>query len=121
MPLTATSQYLLHWYIAETLPPDLDISLSSADASQGSYQYPPKYPSDLTLPERVKLEPEGFEPVRHLNTGVNAEEALYQSFLLPIEEAMEHLRGSVQEDVVRGGWEAIVQRWSMESASLDRD
>ncbi|KAI9703594.1 MAG: hypothetical protein M1836_007364 [Candelina mexicana] len=120
VPLNASSQYLLFWYIAETLPPDVEaqMNLQSAngqdDQGQAAYQYPPKFPLNLTLCQRISLEPNGYEPVRHKNTGVDAEEALYQSFLLPVDEAMQKLRGHLQEDVIRGGWEAICLRKTME-------
>ncbi|KAI9717743.1 MAG: hypothetical protein M1812_004472 [Candelaria pacifica] len=120
LPLTASSQYLLFWYIAETLPPDVEAQMNlmlnkdRTDSGQAAYRYPPKYPQDLTLSQRSSLEPEGYEPVHHKNTGVDAEEALYQSFLLPIGEAMQKLRGHTQEDVIRGGWEAICLRQTVE-------
>ena len=61
------------------------------------------------------MEPAGYEPVRHENTGVGADEAFYKALLLPIEEAKEKLHGSIQENVVHRGWEAIRLRWAMES------
>lgn len=63
----------------------------------------------------MKTEPEGWEPVRHENTGVDEEEALYLSYLVPITEAREKLRGSIMADVVRKGWEGICERLRMES------
>ncbi|KAI9747984.1 MAG: hypothetical protein M4579_007342 [Chaenotheca gracillima] len=122
VPLTATSQYMLFWYIAETLPPDLETALNvKTDAGpmwqdQPAYQYPVKYPFELTLAARQALEPEGYEPVRHPNTGVDDEEALYESKLLPIEKALELLRGTIQEDVIRTGWSAIRQRFDIEAS-----
>ena len=120
MPLTSNSQYLLFWYIAETVPPQLEEQLNAAMAGQATavnptpYQYPPQYPAELTLAERLKLEPELHEPVHHENTAVDSEEALYESYLLPIKEAIEKLKGTVQEDVVRSGWDAICLRHNME-------
>ncbi len=95
----------------------LNLQSNNGHGNQGqaAYQYPPKYPEDLTLSQRIYLEPKGYEPVHHKNTGVDAEEAMYQSFLLPIDQAMEKLRGHIQEDVIRGGWEAICLRQKMES------
>lgn len=71
----------------------------------------------MTLNQRIALEPEGYEPTRHENTGVNADEALYESVLLPVESAIEKLRGSsVSADVVRKGWAAICFRREMEDS-----
>ena len=115
MPQSATTQYILFWYIAETVPPDLETALQAQTAAEGNaYQYPPKYPANLTLAERIKLEPEGYEPVRHENTGVDTEEALYEPYLLPVEEAIGKLGRSVSADVVRKGWAAICLRRQME-------
>ena len=79
-----------------------------------AYQYPPKFEPGMTLKQRVEMEKEGYEPVRHENTGVNAEEALYESYLLPVEDAMAKLGRSVSADVVRRGWEGICLRREME-------
>lgn len=115
MPQSPTTQYILFWYIAETVPPDLESSLQDQTAAQrNAYQYPPKYPANLTLVERIKLEPEGYEPPKHENTGVDAEEALYESYLLPVEQAIGKLGRSVSADVVRRGWAAICLRREME-------
>lgn len=57
-----------------------------------------------------------YEPTRHEGTGVDEEEALYRSFLLPIEDACQKLRGSIMEDVVRRGWEGIQERKRIEEA-----
>lgn len=115
VPQSPTIQYILFWYIAETVPPNLEASLHAQTAAQGNaYQYPPKYPADLTLAERIKLEPEGYEPIRHENTGVDDEEALYESYLLPVEGALRKLGRGVSADVVRRGWAAICLRREME-------
>lgn len=69
----------------------------------------------MTLIQRIALEPEGYEPTRHENTGMDADEALYESILLPVESAIEKLEGSsVSADVVRRGWAAICFRREME-------
>ena len=81
-----------------------------------AYQYPPKYEHDMTLAQRTDLEGEGYEPVRHENTGVDEEEALYESYLLPVDEAIRKLGGSISADVVRRGWEAIELRRRMEES-----
>lgn len=83
-----------------------------------AYQYPPKFETGMTLKERIELEEEGWEPVRHANTGVNEEEALYESYLMPVEEVVGKLGGrGISADVVRRGWEYILQRRQMEEAS----
>ena len=111
---------MLFWFIAETVPPEVEKALDEAMAAKATpesptpYLYPTKYPRDLTLAGRIKLEPEGYEPVHHQHTGVDTEEALYESYLLPVREAVQRLRGSVQEEVVRLGWGAICERWKME-------
>lgn len=56
-----------------------------------------------------------YEPPKHEGTGVDEEEALYESCLLSIEEARRKLRGSVMEDVVRRGWDAVKLRLEIES------
>ena len=78
-----------------------------------AYQYPPKFDTKMTLKERTMRE-EGYEPIRHYNTGVDAEEALYESSLMPVEEAVEKLGRGISADVVRKGWEAILLRHEME-------
>lgn len=70
----------------------------------------------MTLIQRIALEPKGYEPTRHENTGVDADEALYESVLLPVESAIEKLEGSsISADVVRKGWAAICLRREMET------
>ena len=115
-PVTKTTQYILFWYIAETVPPDLEFALSAQEKAQGmAYQYPPKFEVNVTLKQRMEME-ESYEPVRHENTGVNAEEALYESYLLPVEAAIEKLGKGISADVVRKGWEAILLRQKMEDS-----
>ena len=114
-PVGRSSQYILFWYIAETLPPEIEVSLSTkAEEQNMAYRYPPKFESDMTIKQRVALEPEGYEPKRHENTGVDEEEALYDSCLLPIDEAIQKLRRGVSADVVRKGWEYILLRRKIE-------
>lgn len=120
MPLARnTKQYLLFWYIAETLPPDVEPLLHTLPNEP--YKPPPAFPAELTLKERVAMEPEGYEPVHHEGTGVDEEEQTYESQLVSVEEAMRLLGGtdSVMADVVRRGWEVIQQRWSMEQEGRD--
>ncbi|KAL2043154.1 hypothetical protein N7G274_004214 [Stereocaulon virgatum] len=115
MPVTRTVQYILFWYIAETVPPDLESSLTArTKEEEGAYQYPPKYATGMTLEERLRMEGKEYEPIRHENTGVNEEEALYESCLVPVEEAIQRLGRSLSADVVKKGWEAIKLRRYME-------
>ncbi|KAI9710772.1 MAG: hypothetical protein M1828_002114 [Chrysothrix sp. TS-e1954] len=120
IPQTQTSQYLLFWYIAETVPPHVEEELNGREAQMrneqgGPYQYPPKYPWDLKLRDRMAMEPGGYEPVRHTGMAADEDEVTYQSHLLPVEEAMTKLGSRTQVDVVRRGWEAIQRRRRMES------
>ncbi|KAF2183082.1 hypothetical protein K469DRAFT_583896 [Zopfia rhizophila CBS 207.26] len=114
LPIPYSSlQYVLYWYIAETLPPDLELELASKPGE--AYKPPPPYPQDLKLRDRVKMEPEGYEPVHHEDTGVDAEEKTYKSYLVGIEEAVERLGGNgVMADVVRRGWKGIKERFAAE-------
>lgn len=115
-------QYILFWYIAETVPEAIEVALSAKGKEQDmAYQYPPKYEASMTIAERIKMDGDGYEPVRHENTGVDSEEALYESYLLPVKEAMKKLgasstgdQGTISADVVRRGWEAIQLRRQME-------
>jgi hypothetical protein len=111
-------QYLLHWYIAETLPPDIEQSLGPPPASR-QYQQPPPYPSESSLIDRVTSEPADYEPPRYENTGVDLEEALYTSRLLPVREAISKLGRSSMADVVNIGWERIQARIMAEKALLE--
>lgn len=90
-----------------------------ASGKPKAYQSPPRFPSDMTLAERVALEPEGYQPIRHANTAVDADEALYESFLLPIDEAVQKLKGTISADVIRRGWAAICLRREMEDKNDD--
>ncbi|CAE7014705.1 hypothetical protein PTTW11_02688 [Pyrenophora teres f. teres] len=120
MPL-ATRQYVIYWYVAETLPPDAEVTLETQAGD--AYKLPPSYPQGLSLKERIKQEPEGYEPRHHENTGVDAEERTYKSELMSVEEAVNLLRagypsmGCVMADVVLKGWEGIQQRFAMEDAA----
>ena len=71
----------------------------------------------MTFKERIEIESEsgGYEPIRHENTGVDEEEAFYESHLVPVEEALKRLRDAVGCDVVSKGWEAIKHRKLMEA------
>lgn len=117
LPLSQTIQYLLFWFIAETLPP----SLESGHDPQQHHVNPSPFPENLTLSQRIAMDATSssahgsYEPVRHEGTGVNEEEQCYQSFLLPIDDAVKKLRGTVMADVVRKGWQCIQRRMDEEA------
>lgn len=124
-PVAATTQYLLTWYIAETLPA-AEEAVYANDASR-SYRAPTPFP-DITLKQRIAMDATGdeiYQPVWHEGTGVNEDELYYRSYLLTIDEALLRLRGSVMADimadVVRRGWAAIEQRMAQEEAIAARD
>ena len=115
MPL-GVRQYVLYWYIAETLPPDVEKELETEVGA--AYKPPPPFPNNLTLRDRIKLEPEGYEPLHHDNTGVDEEEQTYESFLVSVDEAVKKLgRNSVMADVVLRGWKGIQDRLAIEDAA----
>lgn len=129
LPLTSTAQYLLFWYAAETVPEDVEKEYTAAQAQIGqaagarAYRPPPAFPADLTLEQRigqdVTWQPIGkqvYEPRRHEGTGVDEEELLYDSYLLPVDEARQKIKGTVMEDVVKRAYEAIKLRKSMEQS-----
>jgi hypothetical protein len=115
MPL-GTRQYVLYWYVAETLPPDLEKELETEVGA--AYKSPPPFPRHLSLRERIKLEPEGYEPLHHEGTGVDEEEQTYESYLVSVEDAVKKLgRNGVMADVVLKGWEGIQNRLAIEDAA----
>jgi uncharacterized protein YodC (DUF2158 family) len=124
-------QYILHWYAAETLPKDVEVAY--AVANEGSevaggvgsvYRSPPAFPAGPTINERIQQdiisdgssERRVYEPVWHEGTGVDEEEAFYRSSLVPIDEALRKLRGTVMADVVRRAWEAVQLRIQIEES-----
>lgn len=121
IPQSRSVQYILFWYISETVPPEIEASMrTSAGTDPVPYQQPPRFPAGMTLADRIALEPDGYEPIKHEHTAANTEETFYESHLLPIEEAL-HALGteSVSADVVRRGWAAILLRREMEKVSGD--
>ncbi|KAF1996523.1 hypothetical protein P154DRAFT_443254 [Amniculicola lignicola CBS 123094] len=115
-------QYIFYWYIAETLPPDLDAD--HVHSTDEAYKPPPPFPlSGLTLMDRVRMEPEGYEPVKHEGTGVDEDEQKYESWLVKWEEAVVKLgRGGVEASVVERGWRGIEKRFAMEEEnSVDKE
>lgn len=127
LPLTTTAQYVLFWYVAETLPADVEETYPSAsgDEAKQLYRPPPPFPKTATLRERIAQDAvpgaDGstavYEPRHHEGTAQDEEEACYRSSLMSIAEAREKLRGSVMEDVVRRGWEGVQLRMEMEEAA----
>ncbi len=103
------TQYLLHWYIAETLPPEDEARIGPPPPSR-KYQEPPAYPAELSLRGRIGMESDDYEPTRYPNTGVDSEEALYTSELLPVQEAIARLGKNSMADVVATGWDRIQAR-----------
>ncbi|OAK99567.1 hypothetical protein IQ06DRAFT_294867 [Phaeosphaeriaceae sp. SRC1lsM3a] len=115
MPL-GSRQYVIYWYVAETLPPDLEAELETEAGA--AYKPPPRYPRDLPLRDRMKLEPEGYEPLHHEGTGVDEMEVTFESHLVSVEEAVIKLgRNGVMADVVLKGWEGIQNRLAIEDAA----
>ncbi|KAF2477031.1 uncharacterized protein BDR25DRAFT_300121 [Lindgomyces ingoldianus] len=106
-------QYIIYWYIAETLPPDLEEELERKAGE--AYKPPPSFPHDLKLRDRIKMEPKDYEPMHHEGTGVDAEEQTYESHLLPVGEAVEKLgKNGIMADVVLRGWKGIQERFAAE-------
>lgn len=64
--------------------------------------------------DRLALEPEGYEPTRYENTGVDSDEANYMSYLLPIEDAIQKLGKNSMGEVITAGWERIQARLAAE-------
>jgi ADP-ribose pyrophosphatase YjhB (NUDIX family) len=133
LPLPAQAvQYILYWYAAETVPSNVEREYGTV-ANEGSevaggvgrvYRSPPRFPKDLTINARIQQdmvsdgssERDIYEPVRHEGTGVDEEEALYRSSLVPIDEALRKLRGTIMADVVRRAWEAVQLRVQIEAS-----
>ena len=62
-----------------------------------------------------------YQPRKVLGTAQDDEEEMYDSFLLTVSDARQKLKGSVMEDVVRRGWDAIRLRMQMEEKSDARN
>jgi 8-oxo-dGTP pyrophosphatase MutT (NUDIX family) len=149
VPVGRGSQYVLFWYVAETVDAEEEGRISALEGRSGStgdgagetngkakaeedggattavdadgvvitrpsYVAPRPLPTEMTITERIALEPEDYVPPRHLNTGVDEEEAMYESYLIPVEEAIRKLRGTVMADVIRRGWDGICKRREIE-------
>ena len=117
-------QYVVFWYIAETLPPDVEEDLNVAMEGTATQEnltpsvYPPRFPQGLSLVDRIKMDGSSYEPKHHPNTGVDEDEALYESHLLSVDEAICKLGNSASAEVVRGGWEAICLRREIEAKKI---
>lgn len=106
LPLSTTSQYLLFWYAAETLPDEVERSMS-----RSSYEPPASFGQTLTLQRRIDMDKAGnYEPIKHENTAVNEEESYYESYLLSIPDAIAKLGPGVMADVVARCWSSIQSR-----------
>jgi hypothetical protein len=112
-------QYLLYWYVAETVPASMEKELETEAGA--AYKSPPPYPQNLTLRERVALDPPGYEPIHHEGTGVDEEEQAYKTYLVTVEDAIQKLgKNSVMADVVLKGWKGIQDRYAMEAHADSR-
>lgn len=126
LQLTERTQYLLFWYIAETIPAEMERlygNLYAEGSEVTTYRTPPGMPGHQTLRQRIDEDVDGkggvYEPLRHEGTGVDEEEALYDAKLVEVEEACKLLRGTIMEDVVRRGWENIQTRIRIEDARAE--
>lgn len=125
---TSKRQYLLFWFVGETVPKGIEEEYWRGETSTGKrvYRSPSPFPVDMTLRQRVDLDfvvgEDGtrrvYEPLRHEGTGVNEEELLYTAELVPVDEAVRKLGGSLMADVVRKGWEGLQLRLRMEDEDL---
>lgn len=132
-PNSRATQYILFWYVAETVPPDVEEAVNQETASAvtaratattsngvtdsiAPYIAPPPFPPNITLAKRIEQDKDGYVPPRQENTGVDEEEAFYEASLMPIEEALQKLSATsgVMADVVRQGWEGIQARLMLE-------
>ena len=119
-------QYIVHWYIAETLPQLIEEELNAAMEAKATedvptpYIYPPSFPKELSIATRIKMDGPVYMPKHHPNTGVDDDERLYEAHLLSIDEAMKRLgsTSTTSAEVVRTGWDAICLRWQMEVNSM---
>ncbi|MCJ1313221.1 hypothetical protein MMC25_006898 [Agyrium rufum] len=120
-PQNAQIQYIVFWYVAETLPEKVEKEVNTAVKKKETEMYPkpyiqpPHFPKDITLRQRVEMDTVGemiYEPKRHEGTGVDEDEAGYESYLVPVSEALELLAKNSKSlaEVVRSGWALIQAR-----------
>lgn len=121
LQLTERTQYLLFWYIAETIPPEMERLYSTSTTANSGYRSPPPFELHSTVFTRMEEDVEIkdgrrqiYEPVWHEGTGVDAEERLYRAYLMSVDDACDRLRGTVMEDVVKRGLAGIQLRKDME-------
>ncbi|KAF4555509.1 Hypothetical protein D9617_2g054700 [Elsinoe fawcettii] len=128
VPVSARTQYVLFWYVGETLDwreeercNALALTVEGRSVigeETRSFVEPREWKEGVTVTERKTwdVDEEGRirEPVCHSGTGVDGDEILYEKYLVPIEEAVQKLKGTVMADVVKRGWELIAKRDVME-------
>ncbi|KAF2752750.1 hypothetical protein EJ05DRAFT_265780 [Pseudovirgaria hyperparasitica] len=116
-PSRPQAQYILFWYIAETLPPNLQHELDTQSSDKKVYKHAKPMSHSLTIEERIAMEPEKYNPPRMEHTGVDSEEAWYTAVLVDIQKAQELLLDETSVDVVKKGWRGICERREMEDKS----
>ncbi|EGP87138.1 unnamed protein product [Zymoseptoria tritici ST99CH_3D1] len=131
LPVSRRTQYLLHWYIAETVPKSVEEEYGRMYRNKEDlkpYKPPAPFPKGQTIEARIEEDWEVrdgdgsrqmYEPVRHDGTGVDEEEALYESSLVSIEEARRRLGKSSAMDIIEKAIEYIQYRKRMELGTAD--
>ncbi|KAF2226823.1 hypothetical protein BDZ85DRAFT_191643 [Elsinoe ampelina] len=126
LPVSARTQYIVLWFVGETLDWREEERCNAVaverEGGEGeetrSFVEPRGLKEGVTVKERmawdVNEQGRVREPVCHPGTGVDSDEMLYEKYLMPIEEAVEKLKGTIMADVVRQGWELIAKRDVME-------
>ena len=112
VPVSRSRQYIVCWYAAETLSEGLERT-----GEAGRFAVAEAWEEGLTIKQRREMDRRGdrvYVPVKHEGTGVNEEEATYESRLFGVDEAVRLLRGTIMADVVQRAWEAIQLRDKME-------
>lgn len=129
LPVGRNLQYILCWYAAETLPPSTERAANIASLGREggdaelvatkTFAVPEGWPQGLTIRERIDMDGERYEPVKHEGTGVNEEEERYVAELVDVEVARRRLRGTVMEMVVRDAWDIITAERRREERGED--
>lgn len=118
-------QYVLFWWVGETVEEGEEgrceeVVRERGGGTAGGFVEPGEaWGQGWTMKGRRRMDDLGKgkgwrEPVCHEGTGVDSDEALYEKFLVPVEEAIRLLEGTVMADVVRRGWVAFQRREEME-------
>ncbi|PSK38136.1 hypothetical protein B9Z65_1327 [Elsinoe australis] len=118
-------QYVLFWWVGETIEQGEEgrcegVVRERGGTIAGDFVEPGEaWGKGWTVKGRKEMdnlgEGKGWrEPVCHEGTGVDSDEALYEKFLVPVEEAIRLLEGTVMAEVVRIGWAAFQKREEME-------